>query len=167
MSNNRTISMNKIISINDATKISKQLKQRGKTIVLAGGCFDILHIGHILFLQAAKKQGDALFLLLESDKNISKIKGRGRPLNSQKNRAIVLSELESVDYAVPLKGVTKDEEYDRLMGKIKPDIVAMTKGDPQIDKRSAQCKKVGAKLKLVIDKIENNSTSALINQIRN
>lgn len=159
--------MNKIINVNDATKISKQLKQRGKTIVLAGGCFDILHKGHILFLKAAKRHGDSLFLLLESDESIIKRKGKGRPVNSLENRAIILSAIESVDYIILLTGVTKDEEYDRLMVKIKPDIVAMTQGDPQVDKRRRQCELVGAKLKFVIKKIENNSTTALVNQIRN
>ncbi len=167
MSNNRTIRMKKIISINDATKISKQLKLSGKTIVLVGGCFDILHVGHILFLKAAKKQGDILFLLLESDENIRKRKGKKRPLNTQRNRAVILSALEAVDYIVPLVGMTKNEEYDRLMIQIKPDVVAMTAGDSEIERRANQCKAVGAKLKLVIKEVDKTSTTDLIDEIKN
>lgn len=166
MSNNQTIHMGKIINVNEAIKLSKQLKQRGKAIVLAGGCFDILHSGHIVFLKAAKKSGDVLILLLESDESIKKRKGKERPLNSQKKRVTALSSLETVDYILPLKGVTKNEEYDRLMIQIKPDIVAMTKGDLNIPQRVKQCEMVGAKLKLVTEKIEGLSTTALVNQIR-
>lgn len=167
MSNNRTIHMGKIINVNEAIKLSNQLKQRGKAIVLAGGCFDILHAGHVIFLKAAKRQGDSLFLFLESDESVKKRKGKGRPLNSQKKRAAVLSSLKSVDYIILLLGVTKSEEYDRLMVKIKPDIVAMTKGDVNIAQRVKQCKMVGAKLELVTEKIDGISTTALISQIRN
>lgn len=159
--------MDKILNTNQAANIARQLHEEGKTIVLAGGCFDILHEGHLAFLKAAKHQGDVLFILLESDENVKRRKGKGRPINSAKNRAIVLSEVKSVDYVVLLSGVTKDEEYDRIMVKIKPDIVAATHGDPQILRRTKQCKMVGAKLKLVIKKIENKSTTALVKKIRN
>jgi len=159
--------MYKIINVNKITEVVEKLKKSGKKIVLAGGCFDILHIGHILFLKAAKKEGDILFLLLESDENIKEKKGSERPINFQKNRVIVLSAIEYVDYIVLLNGVTKKEEYDRLIVKIKPDTIALTQGDPQIKIRALQCKMVGAKLKLVIKRVENKSTSALINGIKN
>lgn len=159
--------MEKVISIREAANIAQTLKQSGKSIVLAGGCFDILHVGHILFLKAAKKQGDILFLLLESDENIRKRKGNQRPLNTQKNRAVVLSALEAVDYIVPLTGMTKNEEYDRLMIQIKPDVVAMTAGDLEIERRAKQCNAVGAKLKLVIKEVDKTSTTDLIDEIKN
>lgn len=156
--------MNKILSINQAAKLSKEFKQSGKSIVLVGGCFDILHTGHILFLEAAKKEGDLLFLLLESDKNIEKKKGKGRPINSQKHRSLVLSAISYVDYIIPLKGVTNSQEYDKLMVQINPDIVAMTKGDPGLEQRERQVKITGAKIKLVIDNIKGKSTTDLINK---
>ena len=153
--------MGKIININDAAKLSKQLKQGGKTIVLSGGCFDILHTGHIAFLDAAKKQGDLLFVLLESDENVRNKKGEGRPVNPQEDRSIVLSALPSVDYIIPLRGMTKNEEYDKLIVQIKPDIIGLTRGDENIPQREKQCRLVGAKLE-VIDRIEGVSTSGLI-----
>ncbi|MBI4097768.1 MAG: adenylyltransferase/cytidyltransferase family protein [Candidatus Levybacteria bacterium] len=155
----------KILNVEQAIQIANNLRQQRKTIILAGGCFDILHAGHILFLEAAKKEGDCLFVLLESDESVRKRKGKGRPLNSQKKRAALLSSLKSVDFIISLKGVTKNEEYDRLMVQIKPGIVAMTKGDLNIAQRVKQCEMVGAKLKLVIEKIDGISTTALLNQI--
>lgn len=157
----------KIVTIEEAASISRQKKIKGKKVILAGGCFDILHPGHIFFLNAAKKSGDVLIILLESDENIRKRKGKGRPVNSQKNRQIVVSAIENVDYVIPLTGVTIDQEYDRLMIQIKPDVIAITEGDLQTEKRKDQCKLVGAELKVVIKKIDNKSTTALINKIRN
>lgn len=159
--------MNKILSIDQAIEASIKLKQSGKTIVLAGGCFDILHKGHILFLEAAKKVGNILILLLESDESIKKRKGKDRPINSQINREIVLSAVKYVDFIIPLSGVTTDQEYDRLMIQIKPDVIAITDGDLQTEKRKQQCKSIGAELKIVIKKIDNKSTTSLINKIRN
>lgn len=156
--------MNKIISINDAAQISKRLKNENKKIILVGGCFDILHDGHIKFLDESKKNADALILLLESDENIKKIKGNNRPINSQKNRSIVLSSLEYIYGIILLEGVTKSEDYDKLIVQIKPDFIAITKGDKNISQREKQCKKVNAKL-IQIEKFQSLSSTDYINKI--
>lgn len=156
----------KIIELSDISKTVLRLKEENKKIVLVGGCFDIIHPGHILFLEAAKREGDALILLLESDESIKKRKGNGRPINSQKNRQIVVSAISDVDYIIPLVGVTTDEEYDRIMIQIRPEVIAITEGDSQTDKRKKQCESIGSELKVVIKKIDNRSTTALINEIR-
>lgn len=156
--------MGKIIETNEISKVVERIKKSGKTIVLAGGCFDILHSGHISFLDAAKKQGDLLFILLESDENVRKIKGHGRPVNPQKNRSIVLSVIPSVDYIIPLKGVTKNDEYDKLIVQINPDVIAMTKGEPGLKQRERQALLVGAEIKLVIDRVKGKSTTGLISK---
>jgi rfaE bifunctional protein nucleotidyltransferase chain/domain len=155
----------KIISIQNAAQISKSLKKRGEKNVLVGGCFDVLHVGHIKFLADAKKSSDKLFLLLESDENIRKLKGVGRPINSQKKRGIVLSSLTTVDYLIPLRGVTKNEEYDKLIVQIQPDYIAITKGDKNISRRLEQCNLVGAKL-IEIEKVDGNSSTDFINEIK-
>lgn len=154
--------MNKLLTIDQAAKLSRQFRQKGKSVILVGGCFDVLHAGHLFFLKTAKKGEDLLLVLLESDESIKKRKGETRPINSLKKRAAVLSSAESVDFVIPLSGVTKDEEYDRLMLQIQPNVVAMTQGDKSISQRQKQCKLVGARIKLV-DRIEGISTSALIN----
>ena len=82
-----------------------------KITVLAGGCFDVLHPGHIVFLEKAKKAGDYLVVLLESDKKIRKLKGKGRPVHSQKERAEILSALKSVDSVVCLPYMENDFKW--------------------------------------------------------
>src|SRR3990167_6017913 len=111
--------------------------------------YDILHEGHIAFLKEAKKDGDLLFILLESDENVKRKKGKNRPVNNQKTRSIVLRTIEHIDYIIPLVGVTKNSEYDKLIVQIKPSVIAMTKKDPDIVRRRKQTKAVGASLFLI------------------
>src|SRR5476651_1704379 len=94
--------MNKVISVKNAQKITDKIKNENKTIVVCGGCFDILHVGHISFLQEAKKQGNYLFVLLENDKTVRRLKGSNRPIHHQEERAEVLAALSFVDYVVLL-----------------------------------------------------------------
>src|SRR3989344_8872455 len=94
--------MNRIIKPEDSIKISKEFREQGKRIVLVGGCFDILHLGHIKFLESAKKLGDCLFVLLENDESVLRLKGKDRPINNQTERAQDLSSLSIVDYVVLL-----------------------------------------------------------------
>jgi D-beta-D-heptose 7-phosphate kinase/D-beta-D-heptose 1-phosphate adenosyltransferase len=154
----------KTISVDEAVQISKELKAKKKRIILVGGCFDILHAGHIKFLNEARKSADFLFLLLESYENIKKFKGDKRPINSQKNRSIVLSALSSVDYIISLESVTKDKDYDKLIVQILPDYIALTIGDKNKKQRLKQCELVGAKL-IEIEYVEGISTTTLVNNI--
>lgn len=89
-----------IIERKNIKALSEQLKDEGKTIVFTNGCFDILHSGHVFYLQKAKQQGDILILGLNSDASVRRLKGEKRPINSEIDRAIVISELKSVDYVV-------------------------------------------------------------------
>lgn len=153
--------MNKILTIKRAIDISKKLRTEGKQIVLAGGCFDILHLGHIEFLEKAKDRGNVLFVLLESDETIRQIKGNHRPINAQQDRAKVLSAFESVDYVILLPYLKTDTDYDDLIIGLKPTIIATTKGDPKRHHKERQAKKVGAKVIDVIEKKAKQSTSRL------
>lgn len=131
-------------------------------IVLVGGCFDILHVGHIRFLQKARSLGDKLIVLLESDKHIKQLKGEGRPINSQKDRAEVLASLEDVDTVILLPPNIKNEDYDAFVKQINPDIIATTKGDPNIKFKERTAVLVGAKVKYVTPMISGYSTSKII-----
>lgn len=153
--------MSKIISIKKAVKISKKIHSQEKILVLAGGCFDILHSGHIKFLKQAKKQGNYLFILLESDKSVKKLKGKNRPINSLADRAEILSAVNFVDYIIPLENVMQNTDYDKLIINLKPDVLAVTKNDPQITHNRRQAKKIGAKVVEVIARIENKSSTSL------
>lgn len=156
--------MSKIITIRQLINWRKTVKD--KKTVLVGGCFDILHPGHVIFLEKAKKVGDILIVLLESDQKVKKLKGVNRPVHNQRERARVLSALSSVDYIVMLPYIYKEETYDQLILKIKPAIIAATKGDTNKHlQRSA--KLVGAKLKYVTNFIRNHSSSRILSQRQN
>lgn len=90
-----------------------------KKIVFTNGCFDIIHSGHILYLEEAKGLGDVLVLGLNSDASVKRLKGDSRPVNNQLDRAIVLSGLSSVDFVIVFD---EDTPYN-LINTIKPDIL--------------------------------------------
>lgn len=137
-------------------------KREGRKIVLAGGCFDVLHPGHVIFLEKAKKTGDILIVLLESDQKVSELKGINRPIHSQRERAGVLSALRAIDYVVMLPFMKNDKEYDKLIARIKPDIIAATRGDVKAHHYQRSAKLVGARLKYVTRIIGDYSTSRIL-----
>lgn len=136
---------------------------RHKKVVLVGGCFDVLHPGHVIFLEKAKKQGDLLVVLLESDQKAKKLKGIKRPVHNQKERAQVLLALKSVDKVIPLPFMTTEKEYDDLILKIKPDVICATKGHPSSSHYQRSAKLCGAKIKYVTKVVGNHSTSRILN----
>jgi rfaE bifunctional protein nucleotidyltransferase chain/domain len=153
--------VDKSLSTSQAVSLAQELKSKNKSIVLCGGIFDILHVGHTRFLQKAKKEADYLFVLLESDEKARKEKGQERPINSQRERAEVLSSLSSVSYVVNLSDNFKDKDYDELVAKIKPDIIAVTEESGTLFHAKRQAKKTGAKVLGVISRIENRSTTRI------
>lgn len=110
--------MGKILSWNELKKVIDKLKSDGKKIVFTNGCFDIIHAGHIRYLKDAKALGDVLFVGLNSDMSVSKIKP-ARPINSQNQRAEVLSSLEMVDYVTIFEEKTPYE----LIKLVEPDVL--------------------------------------------
>ncbi len=155
--------MSKILSTEKAELVASKLHKEGKAIVLAGGCFDILHVGHIAYLTGAKNAGDVLFVFLESDENIKKIKGPNRPINAQTDRAKILESLEMVDYVISLPPIERDNYYDNLIISLKPAIIAITKGDPTREHKDRQAKLVGGKVIEVAAPVVNKSTTRLVN----
>lgn len=153
--------MDKVITFKEAIKLSKKLKSEKKRIVLVGGCFDILHIGHVTFLKKAKERADVLLVLLESDEAVKELKGANRPINTQKDRAWVLASLCGVDYVIILPKRFNDKMYDELIIKIRPDILATTRGDSQRHHKERQAKLVGAKVIEIIEPLKNQSTTRL------
>ncbi len=128
--------------------------------VLVGGCFDLLHYGHIRFLEEAKKLGDVLVVALESDENVRRMKGEGRPIHNQQQRKTMLEGLLFVDEVVLLPPMKSDEEYKNLVHRIHPQVIAVTEGDPIVEIKQAQARKIDAEL-VVIPKIHTPSTSQL------
>lgn len=111
--------MGRIVSVDEIVEIVKNLKSEGKKVVFTNGCFDILHRGHVEYLAKAKGFGDVLIVGLNSDLSVKQIKGDGRPIVSQEDRAFILSNLVFVDYVVIFDEPTPYE----LISKIIPDVL--------------------------------------------
>lgn len=154
--------MNKVLTVEQAIILSKKLKKQNKTIVLTGGCFDVLHIGHFSLFEYAKKEGDILMVLLENDEKIKKIKGLKRPLHRQKERAYMLSHINFINYIILLPFLNSNDEYDSIIERIKPTFIAITKDDPNILDKNRQAKKIGAKVKEVISYMPEKSSSGIL-----
>ena len=117
--------------------------------VLVGGCFDILHLGHVKFLKKAKSFGDYLIVLLEPDANIKKLKGSTRPLQNERQRKEILFSLNFVDKVILVPNNATGETYNKIVKKLKPSVIATTQGDPIKHIKLLQAKSVGAKLKVI------------------
>ncbi len=129
--------------------------------VLVGGCFDILHYGHLYFLKKARSAGDMLIILLESDTFIEEVKKK-KPVHTQQQRAELLAALGYVDYVVVLPLLKNpDADYQKIVEDIKPAIIAYTTGDAQEHHKKIFAEKVGAKT-LLVPYLDSFSSSQLI-----
>jgi len=112
-----------ILKLEELKKIVSLAKSTGKTIVFTNGCFDIIHGGHIEFLQKAKAMGDLLVVGLNSDESVRELKGEGRPIKSERERANIISALKYVDYIT----IFDDDTPEEVIREVRPDI--LVKGD--------------------------------------
>lgn len=109
----------KVKGLNALKKIILKLKEKGKDIVFTNGCFDLLHYGHVKYLEEAKRRGDILVVAINSDASVRKIKGNKRPIVKQKDRLSLIAALESVDYVV----LFNEETPLKAIKELKPDIL--------------------------------------------
>ncbi|MCB9772568.1 MAG: D-glycero-beta-D-manno-heptose 1-phosphate adenylyltransferase [Candidatus Omnitrophica bacterium] len=109
----------KIVSAGSLKRKLSALRRNGKKIAFTNGCFDILHFGHVSYLETAKKTNRVLVVGLNSDVSVKRLKGRGRPVNSELNRAGVLAGLAAVDYVV----IFTQDTPANLIATLKPDIL--------------------------------------------
>ncbi len=108
-----------IKTFEEIEKLASKLHTLGKKIVFTNGCFDILHVGHVKYLEEARSYGDVLILGLNADSSVKKLKGESRPINNQDDRAYILASLESVDYVV----IFEEETPYELIKLIKPHVL--------------------------------------------
>ncbi len=111
--------MKRILTAEEMRAERDRLHAEGKTLVFTNGCFDILHRGHVTYLQFARDQGDALCVGLNSDASVRRAKGPSRPVVGQEDRAVVLTALRCVDYVV----IFDEDEPKRLISDILPDVL--------------------------------------------
>jgi len=109
----------KLYSRRVLSRLAGQLRRRGKQIVFTNGCFDILHAGHVQYLRKAKQFGDLLIVGLNSDRSTRKLKGPGRPINPEKDRAQVLGALSCVDYV----SIFDEDTPLELIKTVKPHVL--------------------------------------------
>lgn len=151
--------MNKKITDIEKLKEILNKKNNGKKVVFTNGCFDILHRGHVEYLQKAKELGDLLVLGLNSDSSVKRLKGESRPINNEKDRAIILSALECVDYII----IFDEDTPLELIKNLKPDILVKG-GDYKIENVVGR---EYAKETVLIDFVDGYSTTKIIKNINN
>lgn len=155
---NKSNSDEHIKTWDEISSIIYELKNKDRKIIFTNGCFDILHIGHVKYLEKAKSFGDVLILGLNSDASVKKIKGANRPINNQTDRAYILASLEVVDYLV----IFDEDTPFELIKLIKPDILVKG-GDYEGKKVSGQ--DIAKELK-IIQFIDGKSTTNTIERIK-
>ena len=149
----------------DRTKASDvRDKYAGKAIVFTNGCFDILHVGHVRYLAAAKRLGDILVVGLNSDASVRELKGIGRPLNSQDDRAEVMAALEAVDHVI----IFAEKRVSHLLRQVRPQIYAKG-GDYTVDSLDSEevvaLKEIKARIE-ILPLVPGKSTSKLVQTIQ-
>ena len=140
----------------------ERLKASGKSVVFTNGCFDILHRGHITYLNFAREQGDVLVLGMNSDASVKRNKDDGRPINCEQDRGLVLAALECVDYVV----LFDEDEPASLVGALLPDV--LVKGEDWAHYVSGREAVEAAGGKVVLAKmVEGRSTTGTIEKVLN
>ena len=154
----------KILDPDRLAAVADSLRAQGRKLVLTNGCFDLLHAGHVRYLQSARALGDALAVAINGDDSVRALKGKGRPLNSENDRAEIVAALECVDYAV----IFPEVRVTRLIEKVHPAVYA--KGgdytpatlDPE---ERAALEKVGVEIRILPFE-PGYSTSDLIERMK-
>lgn len=151
-----------IVSEEQLMHVVEVARANGERIVFTNGCFDIIHAGHVRYLNDARKQGDRLIVALNTDASVTRLKGPNRPINPIDRRMAVLEGLESVDWVVSFD----DDTPERLLSRVKPDVLVKG-GDYNADQivGSEIVKAYGGKVK-VLRFFENCSTTSIVNRIR-
>ena len=154
--------MKTLLSLEEFLEIRKKLKAEGKKLVFTNGCFDIIHRGHVDYLNRAKALGDYLVVALNSDESVRKLKGEGRPINKLEDRAFVIANLKAVDFVVSFDEDTPFE----IISAIIPDVLVKG-GDWSIENIVGRdvVEANGGKV-YSLPYVENYSTTNIINKMK-
>jgi rfaE bifunctional protein nucleotidyltransferase chain/domain len=154
----------KVLTLAQAARWVATARRRGQRIVVTNGCFDLLHFGHVSYLQSAKKLGGLLVVGLNGDNSVRQLKGPGRPLVPQKQRAVVLAALSCVDAIVIFPQV----RAHRFLAAVRPDIYVKGgdyRPETLVGRERAVLTAVGSKIR-ILPFVKGFSTTALIKKIR-
>ena len=154
--------MGKILGKEDLVAAAQEARNRGQKVITTNGCFDILHVGHVRVLNQARAEGDVLFLGLNCDESVKRLKGADRPINNENDRGELLANLISVDYVYIF---TEDTPIEFLK-LVKPDI--HVKGADYTSEQLAETPIVesfGGKIKL-LPLVPQRSTTSLVQKIK-
>ena len=154
----------KIIDMNELAQRARELRAAGKKLVATNGCFDLLHVGHVRYLQAARGLGDVLVVGLNGDRSVRELKGTGRPINNERDRAEVLAALECVDFIA----IFPEMRATKFILAAQPAIYAKggdyTSETLNAEERAA-LQEVGAEIRIIPFE-KGYSTSLLLEQLR-
>ncbi len=156
--------MGEALELEDLQARLEKLRQSGRTVVLANGHFDVLHVGHLRYLQAAKEQGDLLVVAINDDSSVGRLKGEGRPVVPAAERAELLAALEPVDFVV----VFSSDSPAYLLDELRPDVhcKGTDYGSPDRVPEYEIVRAYGGTTALVGDP-KDHSTTDLISKIKN
>ena len=149
---------NKILSMKEMRAEARRLKAAGKTVVFTNGCFDILHLGHARYLREARALGDALVVGVNSDGSVKRLKGAGRPLVPEADRAEMLAALEAVDYVT----VFEEDTPAELVAELVPDVIVKGGDYRPGDVAGRETVEAAGGRVVIIPLIEGRSTTGLI-----
>lgn len=152
----------KILARKDASSQLAKLRREGKRIVLANGCFDTLHVGHVRYLSGAKREGDVLVVAVNSDASTRKLKGPGRPILEEQARALLVAALRDVDYVV----IFSEPNVETLLEELRPDVHAKgTDYTAETVPERAVSNRLGIRVAIVGDP-KDHSTRSFFDSIR-
>lgn len=152
----------KILSRDGLQAVLEEHRRAGRKIVLANGVFDLLHIGHVRYLQAARAEGDVLVVAINSDASARKLKGEGRPILTERARATLVAALEAVHYAV----IFEEPDVKSLLREYQPDVHAKgTDYTAATVPERELAKLLGIRVAIVGD-LKNHSTRELLARVR-
>jgi rfaE bifunctional protein nucleotidyltransferase chain/domain len=154
----------KIVDAEQARAVANAMRESGRKLVFTNGCFDLLHVGHVRYLEAARALGDALLVAINGDESVRALKGEGRPLNSESNRAEVVAALACVDHVV----IFPEVRATALLEKVRPAIYVKG-GDYTADSLHAEerdaLKRIGTEIKILPFEA-GHSTSDLLGKMK-
>jgi rfaE bifunctional protein nucleotidyltransferase chain/domain len=154
----------KLVNFGELAQWREQFRALGKRLVVTNGCFDLLHLGHVTYLEQARSLGDALCVGVNSDAAVRGLKGEGRPINSEEDRALVLCALESVSFA----SIFPDVRATEFLARVQPDIYVKG-GDYTLETLNQEERRVvekgGGRIE-IIPFLAGKSTTATIGKLR-